>query len=74
VAKAAGVPILGLGGIRTAADALEFIIAGASAVAVGTASFVQPDCATRIVDGIQNYCAKHNIAKLADLVGSLSAK
>jgi dihydroorotate dehydrogenase (NAD+) catalytic subunit len=42
VAKAAGIPILGLGGIRTAADAIEFIIAGASAVAVGTASFIQP--------------------------------
>jgi len=74
VAKAAGIPILGLGGIRTAADAIEFIIAGASAVAVGTASFIQPDCATRIVDGIRDYCARHNIAKLSDLVGSLSTK
>jgi len=72
VAKAAGIPILGLGGIRTAADAIEFIIAGASAVAVGTASFVQPDCATRIVDGIRDYCARHDIARLSDLVGSLS--
>jgi dihydroorotate dehydrogenase (NAD+) catalytic subunit len=71
VAKAAGIPILGLGGIRTAADAIEFIIAGASAVAVGTASFVQPDCATRIVDGIRDYCAGHNITRLSDLVGSL---
>jgi dihydroorotate dehydrogenase (NAD+) catalytic subunit len=55
VAKAAGIPILGLGGIRTAADAIEFIIAGASAVAVGTASFIRPDYATRIVDGIRDY-------------------
>jgi len=74
VAKAAGIPILGLGGIRTAADALEFIIAGASAVAVGTASFIQPDCAARIVDGIRDYCARHDIARLSDLVGSLSTK
>ncbi len=74
VAKAAGIPVLGLGGIRTAADAIEFIIAGASAVAVGTASFVQPDCATRIVDGIRDYCARHDIANLSDLVGSLSTK
>ena len=74
VAKAAGIPVLGLGGIRTAADAIEFIIAGASAVAVGTASFIQPDCATRIVDGIRDYCARHDIARLSNLVGSLSVK
>jgi len=74
VAKAAGIPILGLGGIRTAADAIEFIIAGASAVAVGTASFIQPNCAARIVDGIRDYCAGHDIARLSDLVGSLLTK
>jgi dihydroorotate dehydrogenase (NAD+) catalytic subunit len=74
VSKASGIPILGLGGIRTAVDAIEFIIAGASAVAVGTASFIQPDCATRIVDGIREYCVRHNIEKSSDLVGSLSAK
>jgi len=72
VAKPAGIPILGLGGIRTAADALEFLIAGASAVAVGTASFVQPDTAIRVIDGIRDFCARHNVAKLSDLVGSLS--
>jgi dihydroorotate dehydrogenase (NAD+) catalytic subunit len=71
VTKEAGIPILGLGGIRTAADALEFIIAGASAVAVGTASFIRPDCALRIVDGIRAYCARHGLARLSDLVGSL---
>jgi dihydroorotate dehydrogenase (NAD+) catalytic subunit len=74
VAKAAGIPILGLGGIRTAADAIEFIIAGASAVAVGTASFIQPDCATRIVTGIQDYCIRHEVAKLSDLIGSLRVR
>jgi dihydroorotate dehydrogenase (NAD+) catalytic subunit len=74
VAKAASIPILGLGGIRTAADAIEFIIAGASAVAVGTASFIQPDCAVHIVEGIREYCARHNVAKLSDLVGSLLTK
>ncbi len=71
VAKEAGIPILGMGGIRTAADALEFLIAGASAVAVGTASFIRPDCAVRIVDGIREYCARHGLARLSDLVGSL---
>ena len=71
VAKQAGVPILGLGGIRTAADAIEFLIAGASAVGIGTASFVQPDCAARVVEGIKDYCVKHGITKLSELVGSL---
>ena len=74
VAKKAGIPLLGLGGIRTASDALEFIIAGASAVAIGTASFIQPDCAVRIIDGIEAYCLRHSVAKLSDLVGSLAAQ
>jgi dihydroorotate dehydrogenase (NAD+) catalytic subunit len=72
VAKKAGIPILGLGGIRTPADAIEFIIAGASAVAVGTATFVQPDCAAGIVKGIRDYCARHDIIRLSDLIGALS--
>lgn len=71
VAKDAGVPLLGLGGIRTAADAIEFILAGATAVAVGTASFIQPDGAVRIVEGITEYCARTGIARLSDLVGAL---
>mgnify|MGYP006285059947 FL=1 len=71
VTREAGIPILGLGGIRTAADAIEFLIAGASAVAVGTASFVEPDCAVQIVEGIRQYCVRHGISKLSDLVGSL---
>ncbi|MEN6576113.1 MAG: dihydroorotate dehydrogenase [Phycisphaerales bacterium] len=72
VTKQAGIPILGLGGIRTASDAIEFLIAGASAVAVGTASFVQPDAAIQIIDGIQEYCVRHGVKKLSDLVGTLS--
>ncbi len=71
VAKEAGIPILGLGGIRTASDALEFIIAGASAVAVGTASFVQPDCSMRIIDGLRAYCLRHGVARLSELIGAL---
>ena len=71
VAQEAGIPILGLGGIRTATDALEFMIAGASAIAVGTASFIEPDCAVRIIDGIRDYCARHHISKLFDLVGRI---
>jgi dihydroorotate dehydrogenase (NAD+) catalytic subunit len=71
VAKARGIPILGMGGIRTASDAVEFIIAGASAVAVGTASFIEPGCAAKIIDGIGKYCAENGIASVKELVGSL---
>jgi dihydroorotate dehydrogenase (NAD+) catalytic subunit len=72
VAKARGIPILGMGGIRTASDAMEFIIAGASAVAIGTANFIEPGCAIRIIDGIKKYCARHGIANIKELIGSLS--
>lgn len=71
VTRGESVPILGLGGIRTASDAIEFLIAGASAVAIGTASFIQPNTAVEVIDGIRDYCARHNIAQLTDLVGSL---
>ena len=71
VARDSNVPILGLGGIRTASDAIEFIIAGASAVATGTANFVAPDCAAKIIDGISEYCTRNNIADIKDLTGSI---
>ena len=71
VAREAGIPLLGLGGIRTAADAIEFILAGASGVAVGTASFIEPDCAVQIVRGIHDYCSRMEMARLTDLIGSL---
>jgi len=71
VTRSAGIPILGLGGIRTASDAIEFLIAGASAVAIGTASFIEPTTAIQVIEGIRAYCARHNIAKLTDLIGSL---
>jgi tRNA-dihydrouridine synthase len=71
VAKERGIPILGLGGIRTASDAVEFIIAGASAVAVGTANFVEPNCATKIIEGLRRYCIGHNITSIKELTGSL---
>ncbi len=71
VTKERGIPILGMGGIRTASDAIEFIIAGASAVAVGTATFLDPGCAVKIVDGIKKYCVRNNISNIKELVGSL---
>jgi len=72
VTKDSGTPILGMGGIRTASDAIEFIIAGASAVAVGTANFIEPGCAGKIVEGIKKYFARHNITKIKELIGTLS--
>jgi dihydroorotate dehydrogenase (NAD+) catalytic subunit len=71
VAKVRGIPILGVGGIRTASDAIEFIVAGASAVGVGTANFIEPGCAVKIIEGIRQYCVRKNIANIKGLVGSL---
>ena len=71
VAKDRGIPILGVGGIRTASDAIEYIIAGATAVAVGTANFVEPGCAAKIIEGIKKYCTGNDVANIKELVGSL---
>jgi dihydroorotate dehydrogenase (NAD+) catalytic subunit len=70
VTKSRGIPILGMGGIRTAKDAIEFIIAGASAIGVGTANFIEPDIATKIIEGIKKYCARNNISNIKELTGS----
>jgi dihydroorotate dehydrogenase (NAD+) catalytic subunit len=69
-ARAVKIPIIGIGGIASAEDALEFIIAGARAVQVGTANFYDPGTSLRIVDGIRDYCRRKRL-HLADLVGSL---
>lgn len=71
VAQMSSVPVVGIGGICTAEDALEFIIAGASAVQVGTANFVDPAVTLRIVDGIERYMTDHGISRLSELIGSL---
>jgi dihydroorotate dehydrogenase (NAD+) catalytic subunit len=70
VAKVVKLPIIGQGGIMNAADALEFIIAGATAVAIGTASFVDPKVSLKIIDGIENYLSKNNIS-IKELTGRL---
>jgi dihydroorotate dehydrogenase (NAD+) catalytic subunit len=71
VASRVRVPVIGMGGIMTGTDALEFLVAGAAAVEVGTASFVDPDAAVRIVDEIERWCAAHGVAAVRDLVGTL---
>jgi dihydroorotate dehydrogenase (NAD+) catalytic subunit len=68
--RAVKIPIIGIGGIASAEDALEFIIAGARAVQVGTANFYDPGTSIRIVNGIRDYCQRKRL-HLADLVGSL---
>jgi dihydroorotate dehydrogenase (NAD+) catalytic subunit len=65
------IPILGMGGIADARDALEFMIAGASAVQVGTANFVDPLIWPKLLDGLSDYMKRHQIAQIRDLVGSL---
>ncbi len=69
--QAVKLPILGMGGIATVQDALEFIIAGASAVQVGTANFADPFVWSKLIDGLDAYLERHKIARVQDLVGRL---
>ena len=70
-AKAVKIPIVGIGGISSAADALEFIIAGATAVAVGTANFTDPATAMSVIEGVEAYLVRHDMKSVSELVGSL---
>src|SRR5881396_3134789 len=69
--QAVKIPILGMGGIADARDALEFMIAGADAVQVGTASFVDPFIWSKLTDGIRDYMRRHNVARVSDLIGTI---
>lgn len=69
VAHAVNIPVVGLGGISCASDALEFIMAGASAIQVGTANFVNPRVTIEIIDGLVDYCRRHGVERLMDLKG-----
>jgi dihydroorotate dehydrogenase (NAD+) catalytic subunit len=60
-----------MGGIMTAEDAVEFLIAGATAVAVGTANFTTPDAAPQVIDGISAYLTKHGYQRVTNLIGSV---
>ena len=71
VARAAGVPIIGMGGVQTWQDAVEFILAGATAVGIGTALFVDPAAPNKICDGIREYLEQSHVNKLSDLIGTL---
>ena len=71
VAKAVRIPIVGLGGITNATDAIEFLLAGASAIEVGTANFMDPAVTGKIVDGINDYLDRHGFASVRDIIGAL---
>ncbi len=70
-ASVVSIPVIGMGGISSAADALEFIIAGASAVAIGTANFVNPNTALAVIDGISTYFETHGLSAISELRGTL---
>ena len=70
-AQAVKVPIIGMGGISSAKDAIEFLLAGASAVEVGTYNFVDPSVTTHIVDGIEDFMRRHRCTDIQDLIGAL---
>ena len=69
VAKAVSIPVVGLGGITDARDALEFIMAGATAVQIGTANFLDPTTCIKVIDGIEEYCTRHGVADISELRG-----
>jgi len=71
VYHAVKIPIIGIGGIMTADDAIEFFLAGASAIQVGTATFIDPASCTKIISGIENYCFENNVSDFKELIGGL---
>jgi dihydroorotate dehydrogenase (NAD+) catalytic subunit len=73
-AQTVKIPIIGMGGIATAADVLEFLIAGAAAVQVGTANFVDPFIWTKLTDGLVDYCRRHGVARLRELTGTIDTR
>ncbi len=73
VARVLSIPIIGTGGICRSCDAIEFLLAGATAVSVGSMTFRQPDAALRVVDGISDYLRRHGFASVSSLVGALEA-
>jgi dihydroorotate dehydrogenase (NAD+) catalytic subunit len=74
VAQAVQVPVIGMGGIWNASDALEFLLAGASAVAVGTALYADPAAGHRVLEGIGEYLRRHGMARVGDLVGAVKLR
>ena len=72
VARAVGIPVVGLGGIMNATDAIEFIMAGATAVEIGTANFIDPTTTIRVIDGINEWLDKHGVKDVNEIIGCLN--
>lgn len=72
VAKAVNIPVVGLGGIMNGRDAIEFILAGATAIEVGTANFIDPAVTIKIIDYIENYCVRHGVNDINELIGAIN--
>jgi len=72
VANAVKIPVIGMGGIMNTDDALEFILAGASAIQVGTASFIDPQISVKILEGIENYLVKKGFSDISEIVGFIN--
>jgi dihydroorotate dehydrogenase (NAD+) catalytic subunit len=71
VARAVKIPVIGLGGIMNAADAIEFILAGASAIQIGTANFIDPTVTIKVIDGINDYLDRHHYQSVNEIIGAL---
>ena len=71
VSRAVNLPLIGIGGIMNATDAIEFFLAGASAIQVGTANYIDPLITLKIIDGIDSYLNRHNISSINDIIGGL---
>ena len=70
-ARAVEIPVCGIGGICSAEDAIQFLLCGAAAVQVGTANFLNPTAAVEVAEGIAEYCARHGVDRVSDLVGAV---
>ena len=71
VANAVKIPVIGLGGISSATDAVEFLLAGATAIQIGTANFIDPAITVKVVEGIEEYLKRHNFNSVQDIIGAL---
>lgn len=74
VAQAVNIPVVGLGGIMNAKDAIEFILAGATAIQIGTANFIDPQVSVKVVEGIKEYMVRHQVSDINDLIGAINLK
>ena len=71
VARAVNIPVIGLGGIMNWKDAVEFLLAGATAIQIGTANFIDPEVTIKVIDGINNYLDRHKFESVDEIIGAL---